>query len=64
LDTPYRGASATISRQQKPNDAPWQSAASTMMMGVMLTETMQIGTATVKVERYQITDDGREAIKG
>ena len=29
----------------------------------VVTETMQTGSATIKVERYHITDKGREAIE-
>jgi hypothetical protein len=30
----------------------------------VVTETVQTGTSTIKVERYRITDDGRKAIAG
>jgi hypothetical protein len=30
----------------------------------VVTETVQVGAPTIKVERYRITDDGRKAIAG
>jgi hypothetical protein len=30
----------------------------------VVTETVQIGTATIKVERFHITDTGRRALEG
>jgi hypothetical protein len=31
-------------------------------LATLVTETMKAGAATIKVERYRITDDGRDAL--
>jgi hypothetical protein len=33
-------------------------------LATVVTETMRAGDATVKVERYRITEDGRDALAG
>jgi hypothetical protein len=33
-------------------------------LATVVTETVQAGAPTIKVERYRITDDGRRAIEG
>ncbi len=33
-------------------------------LATVVTETMKAGAATIKVERYRITDDGRDALHG
>jgi hypothetical protein len=33
-------------------------------LATVATETVQAGVSTIKVKRYRITDDGRDAIKG
>ena len=32
-------------------------------LATVVTETMKAGAATIKVERYRITDDGRDALR-